>query len=167
MVVLVSPIAGAILKLQEQGTIENLENKYFMTNSPCLTGSVSDIRAASFSSIAWSAGHLFSGHPVHYTFLTALTLQTDASTDRITFKSVYGLWIILCAGLAVGIILILRRYKMPKWRAAELKEQNFNGGHANGASKPHLEHARSELEDPESLFLDIVVEDEGARPTNT
>lgn len=66
----------------------------------------------------------------------------DSETDRITFRSVYGLWIIMGAGIGVGILIMLvgRWYRIHygAWSSKKVSD----AGNANGAEvlPQHQEH---------------------------
>lgn len=58
--------------------------------------------------------------------LSGSSATTNNDIDRITFMSVYGLWVILASGLGMGLIimLIVRWKRRPIWQAALAEQQN-------------------------------------------
>ena len=126
---LVDQISAGVLEVQESGFITQLEARYLLESSPCLTG-------ASASSI---------------------------DSNQLSFQAVYGLWVILGAGLVAGAccMLVVRWKKKKMWAVHAIEEENRkNGGwSANGSGGASTErkfvHLRSDLDAVESdIFPD-------------
>ena len=86
----------------------------------------------------------------------------DGSTSRITFEAVYGLWIILGAGLLLGALIvgIVRFRRRGHWAASDNKkhaEANLTSAAAapRTSNRPHtLFHENSTLDARRSAFVD-------------
>ena len=132
---LIQAFSSAILVVQENGYVTQFEQRFLLTDSPCIVSSANTV---------------------------------DSNIDRISFQSVYGLWVILLAGVAVGIITMLlvrwRRKKVWAEQAAAAAAhdgglprvvQGVNGGvqvqDARGAGK--LKHVTSVFDEQESMFV--------------
>lgn len=88
--------------------------------------------------------------------LSGSASTVDSEIDRISFKSVYGLWVILGVGLVVGtIVMFLVRFRRKKNWAKFAEEMEglpkLTGTGKNAARK--LTHTKSNLEDSKSAFV--------------
>lgn len=88
--------------------------------------------------------------------LSGSSSTVDSEIDRISFKSVYGLWVILGVGLVVGaIVMILVRFRRKKsWAkfAEEMEGLPKLTGTGKNASRK-LTHTKSNLDDSKSALV--------------
>ncbi|KAL4527734.1 hypothetical protein Ndes2526B_g08591 [Nannochloris sp. 'desiccata'] len=85
--------------------------------------------------------------------------------DRISFNSVYGLWVILCAGLVAGVIVMVfvRRHRVKAWEAHKKEMAGLPNGVAPDKRQKHNAFVRtkSSLEDMSSDLIDTIDEHAG------
>jgi hypothetical protein len=91
--------------------------------------------------------------------------STANGIERIAFKSVYGLWVILLAGLVVGIVImaVVRSRRNRQWKAAAETLPGHpavatNAHHDDRVAKstvprPALAHIASDLDDVKSVLV--------------
>ena len=84
----------------------------------------------------------------------------DNGSARISFDSVYGLWVILCAGLVAGLVimLIVRRHRLKKWEEHKTEMAGLPNGVAPDKAEKHrgFVHSRSDLEDMKSNLVETM-----------
>jgi len=95
--------------------------------------------------------------------------NADTSSDQISFDSVYGLWVILCAGLVAGVIIMLfvRRHRIEAWEAHKKELAGLPDGVGPDKEEKHNEfvHTKSDLLRMPSDVLNIL--EERAKTTNS
>ncbi len=80
----------------------------------------------------------------------------DASTSQVTFKAVYGLWVILAAGLVLALILMLsiRAYRHKEWLARAAQKKRLADERRRMGIKNMRKVGSHKLETPESALID-------------
>lgn len=80
----------------------------------------------------------------------------DVATSKVTFKAVYGLWVILAAGLFVALVLMvgIRIWKHKEWLARAAQKKRLADERRRMGIKDMRKTHSHKLETPESALID-------------
>jgi len=95
--------------------------------------------------------------------------KVDNSSDRISFNSVYGLWVILCAGIVAGVIIafFVRRHRVRAWEAHKKEMAGLPNGVAPDKEEKHNTFVRQKS-DLHRMASDVLNKlDEHAKTTSS